>query len=402
MREFFHLAHSARMSADDVELAEVMLYGEIVQDYGKWYKEYYPNDKCASDFDKEIKELRDGGAKKLLLRINSPGGIVFEAVAMRSILANAGFEEITVRIEGLCASAATIPATLPMAHVQIAPGSEFMIHNPWTIAWGFAEDLEHEAEHLRNMEKTIRSFYAAKSGQEDEQIKAWMDKEEWMTAEQAVERGFCDELMKQEKETATPAAACVTSREMGLMKAMYASVAENIAVKDEPKDTTPEDDGTKPYVIGGTKGSNENPVAGFSSVNTTQEGEPTMEIKDITREQLLAENPALAEEIRNSAIQAERERQEEIDALCVPGYEAMAEEAKKNGTSAIDFQKSIVKAMKDKGSAHLAARQQETAPAAQVVGASASDTAKNEDEEIKAFAREMAGYVGESKNESMF
>ena len=127
-----------------------------------------------------------------------------------------------------------------------------------------------------------------------------------------------------------------------------------------------------------------------------------MEIKDITRDQLLAENPALAEEIRNSAIQAERERMEEIDALCVPGYEAMAEEAKKNGTSAADFQKAVVKAMKEKGNAHIAHRQQETAPAANVSGGSASDTVKTEDEEIKAFAKEMAGYACESKNESMF
>ena len=53
MREFFHLAHSVKMSAEDAELAEVMLYGEIVQDYGKWYKETFPNDKCAIDFDKK-------------------------------------------------------------------------------------------------------------------------------------------------------------------------------------------------------------------------------------------------------------------------------------------------------------------------------------------------------------
>lgn len=127
-----------------------------------------------------------------------------------------------------------------------------------------------------------------------------------------------------------------------------------------------------------------------------------MEIKDITRDQLLAENPALAEEIRNSAIQAERERMEEIDALCVPGYEAMAEEAKKNGTSAADFQKAVVKAMKEKGNTFMSQRQKETAPAANVAGASASDTAKTEDDEIKAFAQEMAGYAAESKNESMF
>ena len=127
-----------------------------------------------------------------------------------------------------------------------------------------------------------------------------------------------------------------------------------------------------------------------------------MEIKDITRDQLLAENPALAEEIRNSAIQAERERMEEINALCVPGYEAMAEEAKKNGTSAVDFQKAVVKAMKEKGNTFMAQRKQETAPAANIAGASASDTAANEDEELKKFAKEMAGYAAESKNESMF
>ena len=121
-RDFFRIRFSApRMNAADSE-AEIMLYGEIIQDMPedwKWSKE----DKSAADFDKAIKAARDGGARKLLLRINSPGGIVSEAVAMRSILCAAGFENITVRIEGLCASAATIIAAIPGAHVQIAPGS---------------------------------------------------------------------------------------------------------------------------------------------------------------------------------------------------------------------------------------------------------------------------------------
>ena len=86
MREILRIAHSVRMSTEDTELAEVMLYGEIVQDYSKYYKEQYPNDKSASDFANEINKVRADGAKKVLLRINSPGGIVFEAVAMRSIL----------------------------------------------------------------------------------------------------------------------------------------------------------------------------------------------------------------------------------------------------------------------------------------------------------------------------
>ena len=342
MREFFHLAHSVKMSAEDAELAEVMLYGEIVQDYGKWYKETFPNDKCAIDFDKEIKAVKDKGAKRVMLRINSPGGIVFEAVAMRSILVNAGFDEITIRIEGLCASAATILATIPTAHVQISEGSEFMIHNPWTIAWGFAEDLEHEAEHLRNMEKTIRGFYATKSGQEDEQLKAWMDAETWMSAEEAVERGFCDELLKAEAENAEPAAASVGIHAMGVMCGMYREVPKNIGIAKA------EEQGAEVEMTAANlqkaaeavlNGSNDDPVAGLSSSNKNKEEPQTMEIKDCTREQLLAENPALAEEIRNQAVADERDRIAGITDMTLPGFEAEAEEAKANGTSVADFMK---------------------------------------------------------------
>lgn len=405
MREFFHLAHSVRMSAEDAELAEVMLYGEIVQDYGKWYKETFPNDKCASDFDKEIKAVKDKGAKRVMLRINSPGGIVFEAVAMRSILVNAGFEEITIRIEGLCASAATILATIPTAHVQISEGSEFMIHNPWTIAWGFAEDLEHEAEHLRNMEKTIRGFYATKSGQEDEQLKAWMDAETWMSAEEAVERGFCDELLKAEAENAEPAAACVGIHTMGVMCGMYREVPKNIGIAKA------EEQGTEVEMTAANlqkaaeavlNGSNDDPVAGLSSSNKNKEEPQTMEIKDCTREQLLAENPALAEEIRNQAVADERDRIAGITDMTLPGFEAEAEEAKANGTSVADFMKACrakaqAKKAEDaaKGAQFMEQRTQETAPAANVAPGAAEDEKDSEEDEIKAEAEKNAKMAAE-------
>ena len=405
MREFFHLAHSVRMSAEDAELAEVMLYGEIVQDYGKWYKETFPNDKCASDFDKEIKAVKEKGAKRVMLRINSPGGIVFEAVAMRSILVNAGFDEITIRIEGLCASAATILATIPTAHVQISEGSEFMIHNPWTIAWGFAEDLEHEAEHLRNMEKTIRGFYATKSGQEDEQLKAWMDAETWMSAEEAVERGFCDELLKAEAENAEPAAACVGIHAMGVMCGMYREVPKNIGI------TKAEEQGAEVEMTAANlqkaaeavmNGSNDDPVAGLSSSNKNKEEPQTMEIKDCTREQLLAENPALAEEIRNQAVADERDRVAGIDEMTLPGFEAEAEQAKADGTSVNDFVKACraknaaKKAeAKAKGEQFIEQRTQETAPAANVAPGAAEEEKQSEEDEIKAEAEKNAKMAAE-------
>lgn len=382
-KEFYRLKFT--MSAEKEDTAEVMVYSEIASE--KWWGD----ETTTGDFDKAIKDAVKNGAKKLNLRINSGGGEVYAAVAMRSMVINAGFEEVRVMIEGLCASAATLFATIPGAHVVIASGSEFMIHNPMTITWGNAEEIEKEVVHLHSLEEQFHDMYAQKTGESKEQIKAWMDDTTWFKASEAVEHHFCDELLEAET-----VAACVTGRDMDLMRTMYARVAEDIQIREEEPENTPSAEAEE------NKGSNEDPVAGFSSVNTTKEGEPTMEIKDITRDQLLTENPALAEEIRNSAIQAERERMEEIDALCVPGYESMAEEAKKNGTSAIDFQKAVVKAMKEKGNTFINQRQNETAPAANVSGGSPSDTTRSEDEEIKAFAQEMAGYATTSKNESMF
>ena len=122
-RDGFRLRFDAPRMAAGSDEAEVMLYGEIIPDYSTYYKEVYPQDKSAADFDKAIKQAKENGARRLLLRINSPGGIVTQAVAMRAILAAANFESVTVRVEGLCASAATIPACLPGAHVVITPGS---------------------------------------------------------------------------------------------------------------------------------------------------------------------------------------------------------------------------------------------------------------------------------------
>lgn len=418
-REVFHLAHKIRMSAEDSESAELMLWGEIIPDLPKYYKEQYPNDKSSSDFDRDIKELREKGVKKLLMRINSPGGIVTESVAMRSILANAGFEEINIRIEGLCASAATNIATLPGAHVQIAEGSEYMIHNPWTYAFGNANDMEHVIDRLRSMEKTSRSFYAAKTGQSDEQLKTWMDAEKWFTAEEAVEYGFADELLKAEETHAEPVAACVSSREMAAMRSLYRAVPKEIRVREEPsaEENVPAEgkEGLEELArcaqavnkkSGGalTTGKNASPVAGETSANTEKEEPQNMEIKDLTREQLASENPALVDEIVRQAVEAERERVSGIDAVTMPGYEADAEAAKQSGASVADFIKSVVQKSRQKGTNFLAARQEETAPAQTVTAGAAEDKAASADEEedkaARMVAEEAAAMIG--GNSGMF
>lgn len=392
-RDIFRLAYNVHMEAENSDTAEVMLYGEIVEDGPKWWK-WSEEDKSAADFDKAIKDVLKAGAKKLLLRINSPGGVCTESVAMRSILANAGFEEINIRIEGMCASAATDIATLPGAHVAIAEGSEYMIHNPWCYALGNANELEHTIERLRNIEKMSRGFYMKRTGQAEEQIKDWMDAETWFTADQAVEYGFADEVLEAEVKGETPAAACVTSRVMATMRNLYKAVPEQIAEKDaEPAAPTP----TVSY---------EAPVAGASTeINQHEEEHDTMDIKDINVDQLRAENPALLEQIQQSAVAAERARQDEIDALTDPGYEELAAQAKANGTSPADFVKQLVQAKKAKGAGFMAARQQETAPAQNVPGGEPASNHKTEEQEIQDNAKAVAEYAKQyagSGNETMF
>ena len=393
--ESYHICFTMKAEGED---AEVMVYSEIAS--GKWWGD----ETTEGDFDKALKEAKKGGAKNLNIRINSPGGEVYAVVAMRSMVINAGFDHVRVMVEGLCASAATLFATIPGAHVVIAEGSEFMIHNPTALAWGNAEEIEKTVSHLRKMEQQFHGMYAAKTGQTEDQIKEWMDATTWFTAKEAVDNGFCDELLATEK-----IAACVTKKDMALMKAIYGEVPEQVTEKDAAlayggaldalQNMKLFGDNAQECVVPNTKDnvSNGTPVAGVPSENkSSKKGETKKmekEIKDISEEELRAENPALFTQVQQAAVAAERTRLSDIDALTVPGYEDMAEQAKATGMSAMDFHKQIVAEQKKKGANFLQARQQETAAAADVTGGTPTDNAKTEEQEIQDNAKAVAEFA---------
>lgn len=118
-----------------------------------------------------------------------------------------------------------------------------------------------------------------------------------------------------------------------------------------------------------------------------------MDITNMTPEQLLSENPALYNSIMQAGGEQERQRLQDIDDLTPAGYEAMAQEAKENGTSAMEYHKAIIRAQREKGQRFLAQRRAETEPAAQVTGGASEDAnGRNTEQEIKSYAEEMAGY----------
>lgn len=118
-----------------------------------------------------------------------------------------------------------------------------------------------------------------------------------------------------------------------------------------------------------------------------------MELENLTMDQLRDGNPALFAQVQQDAVEAERTRLSDIDALTIPGYEEMAEQAKANGMSVVDFQKQIVAAMKQKGANFLQARQQETAPASDVVGGSSEDNNVTDEQEVQNVAKAIAEYA---------
>lgn len=131
-------------------------------------------------------------AATLHVRVNSPGGDVFEARAIKTLLEERPGNTV-VHVDGLAASAAT---TIAMAgdEIVMADGSYFMIHNAWSIALGNKADMTAMAALLEKMDGTIAADYAARTGKGVEEIAALMDAETWMTASEALAAGFVNRI----------------------------------------------------------------------------------------------------------------------------------------------------------------------------------------------------------------
>jgi ATP-dependent Clp protease protease subunit len=141
--------------------------------------------------------LKGVQAETIHLHINSPGGDVFEARAMVAAIA-ASKATLVAHIDGLAASAASYVA-MACDEVRIADGAFFMIHNAWTVAMGNANDLRASAELLAKVDSSIVSDYMRRTGKDQAQIEQWMADETWFSAQEAVDNGFANAVVANEK-----------------------------------------------------------------------------------------------------------------------------------------------------------------------------------------------------------
>ena len=176
-------------AAAGADEATVYLYDVIGYD---WWTD---GGVTAKQFATDLKAIT---AKTLHLRINSPGGDVFEGRAMVAALQAHPAHKIA-HVEGLAASAASFIA-MHADEIEMTDGSFMMIHNGWTIAIGDRHAMQETAALLEKIDGSIVDDYQRKTSASREQVAQWMDDETWMTAAEAVDRGFADRIAGGEKD----------------------------------------------------------------------------------------------------------------------------------------------------------------------------------------------------------
>lgn len=163
--------------------AEIWIYEMIGEDF------WTGGGVTAKNFQKELSEIK---ASQIDLHINSPGGDVFDGIAIYNLIKQHP-ANVTTYIDGLAASIASVIA-LSGDEIYMAENALFMIHNPYGMVMGAAADMRKMADRLDIVRGSISKAYITKTGKDEAEINALMDAETWMTADDAAEFGFIDEV----------------------------------------------------------------------------------------------------------------------------------------------------------------------------------------------------------------
>ena len=293
--------------------AELLLYGEISD--ASWYGDEVTPKKFADD-------LAACGGKDLTVRVNSPGGDVFAAQAIYNQL-KAYTGKVTVKIDGMCASAATVIACA--GETVIMPSNTiYMIHNPKSAMLGYydAVQLGKVSDRLMTVKQTIVNVYMGRVGNvlSEVQVKHKMDAEEWMTADKAKEYGFVDEIADEipienrweDNLLIVNSVSCKLDR--------FENVADLRAILSEKKKRSD-------TIMGMTA------TEALAAIKNLLMGENKEVQTQEAQQDTSAQN---AEDVRAEAIAQERARMAALDALKNgnPAVDSIIEAAKANGATA--------------------------------------------------------------------
>ncbi|AMG69494.1 ClpP-like prohead protease/major capsid protein fusion protein [Morganella morganii] len=204
-------------AAADTQSADIYIYDEI----GGWGI-------SAKQFSKELLAL--GDVSQINLHIHSPGGEVFDGIAIYNQLKGHD-AKITVYIDGLAASMASVIAMVGDT-VIMPENAMMMIHKPWGIAWGDADEMRDYADLLDKLENVLIPAYVAKTGKTAEEIAAMLEEETWMNGDECLSHGFADQLT-----APVQAMACITSKRIEDFAAMPQDIKNQVSPKNTAQNT---------------------------------------------------------------------------------------------------------------------------------------------------------------------
>lgn len=220
--------------------AEVEIYAPIGDNW-------YGDGLTAKRFRDDLKAL--GDIDQINVRINSPGGEVFDGFSIYNALKEHK-AKVTVYIDGLAASIASVIA-MAGDEILMGEGAMFMVHSPWTLAMGDADDMRATAEMLDKISVGVVDAYTARTGQERETVEGWMQGETWFTRDEAIDAGLADGRSVGEEATeaaarwsASKAAASQMFRAFAHARVSNPPRATADSPKSAPADATPEGDVT--------------------------------------------------------------------------------------------------------------------------------------------------------------
>lgn len=197
--------------------------GEVVDSGNEWIYDWYGIQAISPKTVQKQLDIANGD--DITLRINSGGGSVFAGCDIYNMLMDYKKKaNVIIEISGLCASIAGVIA-MAGSKVKMSPSALFMIHNVSCDASGDYRDMEHTAETLKKANETIANAFKLKTGMEDKEIKKMMDKETWLTSEEAKEKGIVDEIMYQEQQ--------VDSTMFNILKNKASALCNSVALSND-------------------------------------------------------------------------------------------------------------------------------------------------------------------------
>ncbi|MEO4000320.1 head maturation protease, ClpP-related [Mesorhizobium sp. CAU 1732] len=178
--------------------------------------------------------LRTIGRRDFEVHINSPGGDMFEGVAIYNKIrdhAEANGLTVKVKVLGLAASAASVIA-MAGDEIEIGAASEIMIHNCWTIAIGNRRDFAKMSETMEKFDASMAGVYEARSGNNAETVAEWMDAETWFSGQEAIDAGFATELLPADRLKTDPDASAMAQTVRAEKKAERAMRMAGASIKE--------------------------------------------------------------------------------------------------------------------------------------------------------------------------